>query len=147
MFNLFSSNFSHRAYIPHSISSLTENGRKNTAAKQLTSMAAFCGYHISESYLKRRTKSGGLRPHFIRAHIQLSGHDLTNNHILKLLSGLLWQTLYTKNITSELPCVNPKTHLRQSEIDVLFLLPGFVGLAFLSFLCYHTGKEREKHEN
>ena len=31
---------------------------------------------------------------FFHAPIQLEGHDLTNDHTFKLLSGLLTQTLY-----------------------------------------------------
>ena len=74
----------------------TENGRKNTAAKQLSSMAASCGYHILRKLLKNGAPNQETHaPIFIRAHIQLAGHDLTNNHTFKLLSGLLMQTLYT----------------------------------------------------
>ncbi len=71
---------------------LTENGRKNTAAKQPSSWGAICGFLISESYSKtahetRRSSA----PILIRAHIQLAGHDLANNHTFKLLSDLLKQ--------------------------------------------------------
>jgi len=88
----------------------TENGRKNTAAKQLSSMAAFCGYHISESYLKtahqiRRPSA----PIFIGTPIQLAGRDLPNNHTFKLLSGLHVQTLYIRNIALAFSSVNPKS--------------------------------------
>lgn len=35
-------------------------------------------------------------PLFIRAHIQLAAHDLTNDHIIKLLSRLLRQAFTRK---------------------------------------------------
>ena len=58
-----------------------------------------------ESYLKRRTKPGGLNPRFISAHIQLAGYDLTSNHIFKLLSGLLSaDTFYEKYTTAKGTC-------------------------------------------
>ena len=53
-------------------------------------MAASCGYHISKVTQKTAHKVKGSEPPvFIRAHIQLAGHYLTNNHTVKLLSGLL----------------------------------------------------------
>ena len=48
-------------------------------------------------------------PIFIDAHIQLAGDDLANNHTIKLLSGLLVQTLYKKNIALAFSSVNPKS--------------------------------------
>ena len=48
-------------------------------------------------------------PILLGAHIQLAGDDLANNHTIKLLSGLLVQTLYKKNITLAFSSVNPKS--------------------------------------
>ena len=56
-------------------------------------------------------------PVCIRAHIQLAGLNLANNHTFKLLSGLLRQTLYKKNIAPANTPVNGKT--RGTEIDFL----------------------------
>jgi hypothetical protein len=56
----------------------------------------------------RRTKAKDLTPVFIRAHIQLAGCGLTNNHTFKLLSGLLRQTLSKKNIAFVFSSVNLK---------------------------------------
>ena len=48
-------------------------------------------------------------PTFIRAHIQLAGLNLTDNHTFKLLAGLLEQTLHMKTIALEISSVNPKS--------------------------------------
>ena len=70
-------------------------------------MAASCGYHILRKLLKNGApKQEAQAPNFIRAHIQLAGGDLANNHTFKLLSGLLVQTLYEKNIALGRNCVN-----------------------------------------
>ena len=87
---------------------LTENGRKNTAAKQLSSWL----HPAVTTYFESHLKNGALNqeahaPIFIHAHIQLAGDDLTNNHTFKLLSGLLKQTLPTKNIAPQADSVNP----------------------------------------
>ena len=66
--------------------------------------------------LKNGARNQGVYPlHFVRAHIQLAGNDLTNNHTFKLLSGLLWQTLYEKNIAPRAFLVNPKTRFYKKQ--------------------------------
>ena len=67
---------------------------------------------------KRRIKSGGPRLRFIRAHIQLAGHDLTNNHTFKLLSCLLKQTSYNITIAPQYPSVNYRSTLYSSSIRI-----------------------------
>lgn len=89
---------------------LTENGRKNTAAKQPSSWGASCGYHISESHV---TTAQQIRrpsaPGFVDAHIQLAGAFPADNHRMKLLSGLRVQTHSRKNIASAISSVNPES--------------------------------------
>ncbi len=73
-------------------------------------MAAFCGYHILRKLLKNGARNQEVfTPVFIRAHIQLAGSNLPNNHTFKLLSGLLNQTLSKKNIASAISSVNTKS--------------------------------------
>lgn len=65
--------------------------------------------HI-KSYLKTaHKKARGLTPIFIHATIQLAGFFLANNHTIKLLSDLLGQVLYLRNISLETTAVNSKT--------------------------------------
>ena len=77
-------------------------------------MAASCGYHIFESYLKNGAPNQEANaPIFIRARIQLAGDDLANYHTFKLLSGLLMQTLHEKNIPLTISPVNQKSFFRK----------------------------------
>ena len=72
------------------------------------------GYSSAENTiwsLKTRAPNQEVRtPIFIRAHIQLTGNDLANNHTFILLSRLLKQTFSKKNIAPEISIVNPQTH-------------------------------------
>ena len=77
--------------------------------------------HI-ESYLKTAHQIRGSSPSFIRAHIQLAGDDLANNHIFKLLSGLHEQTLY-KNITLGVLFVNAENISELSLLRHAYRLP------------------------
>ena len=74
------------------------------------------GAHPAATTYRKLLKNGAPNreahaPIFIRAHIQLAGHNLTNNHTFKLLSGLLGQTLYKENIALEEFLVNPQKHV------------------------------------
>ena len=73
-----------------------------------------------ESYLKIRAPNPeASNPRFYSRPIQLAGHDLTNNHTFMLLSGLLWQALYKKNIPSGIPAVNAKIRDRKISESML----------------------------
>ena len=136
---------------------LTENGRKNTAAKQLSFMAASCGYHISESYLKNGAPNQeAWTPIVIRAHIQLAGDDLANNHTFKLLSGLLVQTLHKKNIALTISPVNPKSSFRKKfepgllpahSRNLNLLIPGASMLLVVKPNCKYHRCNQSKDKN
>ena len=77
-------------------------------------MAASCGYHILRKLLKNGAPNQETHaPIFIRAHIQLAGLDLANNHTFKLLSGLLMQTLHERNIAPTFSLVNKESIFRK----------------------------------
>ena len=62
--------------------------------------------HIRKLLKNGAQIQGVQTPVFMNAHMQLAGDDLANNHTFKLLSGLLRQTLYTKNIAPGPDAVN-----------------------------------------
>ena len=108
-----------RSGFAHCFPVKTENGRKNTAAKQLSSMAASCGYHILRKLLKNGAPNQeAWTPIFLGTHIQLAGSDLMNNHTFKLLSGLLVQTLHKQNIAPAFSPVNPKSLFRKARAGI-----------------------------
>jgi len=74
---------------------LTENGRKNTAAKQPVDRGSLCGSNI-----RKVTQNGAPKqeaePPLYRTHIQLADGDLVVHHCFNLLSDLLMQILLPK---------------------------------------------------
>ena len=77
---------------------------------------ALCGYHILRKLLKNgAAKQEVHAPILIRAHIQLVGGHLPNNHTFKLLSGLLMQTHSKKTITPGRFSVNRKSFCEKNS--------------------------------
>jgi len=75
---------------------LTENGRKNTAAKQPVDRGRSLRLQYSKGYSKRHAKGRSLNSHLYRTHIQLADGDLVIHHCFKLLSDLLKQIFLSK---------------------------------------------------